>query len=171
MHQSVYRQSLWFYKYKICTSMQTDSRWISHIRNLLRIFYFTSILELEEQSARIQVGQKKGFPDGHHRRFYCQKHFTYTSDKNFCSERFAKIRETLQSKDVQEPIVINYFIQVNKRTMFMTIIKHIIERGAPFDLKDYSFNYSTLSYLHSAPTSCSILVTLLKFNSAKLTHM
>ena len=84
-----------------------------------------------------------------------QKHFTYTSDKNFYSERFAKIREALQSKDVQEPIVINYFMQVNKRAMSMTIIKHIIERGAPFDLKDYSINYSTLSYLHSALTQLS----------------
>ena len=77
---------------------------------------------------------------------------TYTSGETVWSERFAKIREVLQNKDVYEPIDVNEFIQANNRTMFMTIIKHTIERGLPFQLKEYSISYYKLPSVgsHSA---------------------
>ena len=58
----------------------------------------------------------------------------------------------LQNKDVYEPIVVNEFIQANNRTMFMTIIKYTIERGLPFQLKEYSISYYKLPSVgsHSA---------------------
>ena len=60
------------------------------------------------------------------------------------SERFVRIQKVLQSKDVYEPIIVNKFIQANNCAMFMTIIKHMIERGLPFQLKEYSISYYEL---------------------------
>ena len=77
---------------------------------------------------------------------------TYTLGETAWLERFAKIQEVLQSKDGYEPIVVNKFIQANNQTMFMTIIKHMIECGLPFQLKEYSIIYYKLPSVgtHSA---------------------
>ena len=80
-----------------------------------------------EQSWEIKRHEKNSL-----KYFYWYLRWKYT-------DTFAKIREALQSKIVYKHIVINDFIQVNNRAMFMAIIKHMIER-VPFHLKDYSIS-------------------------------
>ena len=91
-----------------------------------------------------------------------QKHVIRTLLKILFSETFLPThrvelsggnasRGVLQSKDIYEPIVVNEFIQTNNRTMFMMIIKHMIEQ-LPFQLKEYSISYCKLPSVgsHSA---------------------
>ena len=101
------------------------------------IVYLT---QLEEQNVRTKKGHVKTCHSNTIEDFVVRNISTYTSGKTVWSEGFSRIREVLQSKDVCKPIVVNEFIQANKRTMFMTIIKRMIERGLPFQLKEYSIS-------------------------------
>ena len=94
------------------------------------------LTQLEEQNVRTKKGHVKTCHSNTIEDFVVRNISTYTSGKTVWSERFSRIREVLQSKDVCKPTVVNEFIQANKRTMFMTIIK----RGLPFQLKEYSIS-------------------------------
>ena len=106
----------------------------------------------EEQNVRTKEGHAKTCHSNTIKDFVVRNISTYVSGETLWSERFAKIREVLQGKDVYEPIVVNKFIQANNRSMFMTIIRHMIEQGLPFQLEEYSISYYKLPSVgsHSA---------------------
>ena len=106
----------------------------------------------EEQNVRTKEGHAKTCHSNTIKDFVVRNISTYVSGETVWSERFAKIREVLQGKDVYEPIVVNKFIQANNRSMFMTIIRHMIEQGLPFQLEEYSISYYKLPSVgsHSA---------------------
>ena len=52
---------------------------------------------------------------------------SYTSGEAVWSKRFDEIWEVLQRKDVYKTIVLNEFIPANGLSMFMKLIKHMIE--------------------------------------------
>ena len=110
------------------------------------------LTQLEEQNVRTKEGHAKTCHSNTIEDFVVRNISTYTSGETVWSECFVKIREVLQSKDVYESIVVNEFIQANRRTVFMTVIKHMIERGLPFQLKEYSISYYKLPSVgsHSA---------------------
>ena len=99
------------------------------------------LTQLEEQNVRTKEGHAKTCHSNTIEDFVVRNISTYTSGETVWSERFVKIGEVLQSEDVCKPINVNKFIQANNPTMFMTIIKHMIEHGLPFQLKEYSISY------------------------------
>ena len=107
------------------------------------------LTQLEEENVWKKEGHAKICHSNTTEDFVVRNISTYTSCETVWLKRFAKIREVLQSKDVYKPIVVNEFIQASNRTMFMTIIKHMIKRGPPFQLKEYSISYYKLPSVSS----------------------
>ena len=64
--------------------------------------------------------------------------------ENAWSNRFAKIRELFQNKDVHDPIVMSDLIQATNQTILMATINHMKEKRLPFKLKGYSISYYRL---------------------------
>ena len=103
------------------------------------------LAELEEQNERTQKFLEKLRKTTTIEDFVVRSISTYDSVKeNIWSNRFARIRELFQNKDLSNPIVINDLIQVTNRTMLMATINHTTEKGLPFKLKGYSISYYRL---------------------------
>ena len=103
------------------------------------------LAELEEQNERTQKFREKLHKTTTVEDFVVRSNSTHNSVKeNVWSNRFARIRELFQNKDLYNPIVITDLTQVTNRTMLMATINHTTEKGLPFKLKGYSISYYRL---------------------------
>ena len=103
------------------------------------------LAELEEQNERTQKFHEKLRKTTTIEDFVVRSISIYDSAKeNIWSNRFARIRELFQNKDLSNPIVINDLIQVTNRTILMATINHTTAKGLPFKLKGYSISYYRL---------------------------
>ena len=103
------------------------------------------LAELEEQNERTQKFREKLHKTTTVEDFVVRSISTHNFVKeNVWSNRFARIRELFQNKDLYNPIVITDLTQVTNRTMLMAAINHTTEKGLPFKLKGYSISYYRL---------------------------
>ena len=92
--------------------------------------------ELEEKNERTKKSHEKSFKTITVEDFGIRSISISTSIvENVWSNRFVKIRELFQNKDLCDPVVMNVLIQVTNQTMLMATINHMTEKGLPFKLK------------------------------------